>query len=283
MFLEILLKILKTFWTGGVIAFGKSLHYRRLILNRTKRLKAILCGSGWSEADVTGRPDRAQSQSGSQSKFLSLMRIVLMSFLFKFLLAGSTLTFSGCISFGRVAPDAEYIREDGAAVFIPHNAPSISQGFSPRLLESKRDHRGIDIVGKSGTPVIAPAAGKVIGSYFTLTYGNSVVIDHGKDENGQFVNTRFFHLKKRLVREGDKVARGQQIGVLGMTGVLAGFPHLHYEVHRGIQLGGLKPINPHLYWVNDVGVVTCYDSSKQWADVPLKTTYPVPCHGVSWR
>jgi murein DD-endopeptidase MepM/ murein hydrolase activator NlpD len=200
------------------------------------------------------------------------------------------LSLSGCISlfvkpYGYVTPDAEKARDDGRAVVMPENAPSISQGYRPQRIElsgknTSSIHEGIDIIAKAGTPVIAPAAGIVISSYFEPFYGSRVVIDHGKDENGMFIKSRYFHLKKRLVKKGEKVVRGQKIGTMGRTGLLsAGISHLHYEIWRGVKPGQsiFKPMNPHKFWVDGIGNVTCYDSSRKWVDRPFRTTYPVPC------
>jgi murein DD-endopeptidase MepM/ murein hydrolase activator NlpD len=115
-------------------------------------------------------------------------------------------------------------------------------------------------------------------------YGNHIEIDLGKDEKGRSVQANFLHLKKRLVQEGDTVSRGQQIGTLGATGVLAGgLPHLHYEIYVGHEQKALEPINPHRLWADGPGMVTCFDSSRTWPDTPLTTTYPVPCRGVNWQ
>ena len=174
------------------------------------------------------------------------------------------LTLSGCADllirpYGYVSPDAESTREDGRAIYIPKNAPSISQGYNPEptgtsLPEPSSDynssgHEGIDIFGKTKTPVISPAAGVVIKSYFEPIYGNRIVIDHGKDENDRFMRSRYFHFEKRLVKKGDKVVRGQQIGTLGRTGLLAGgIPHLHYEIRFGTKRDQWlsKPLNPSM-------------------------------------
>jgi len=195
------------------------------------------------------------------------------------LCAAGILIFSGCASlhvkqYGFVAPDAKTIREEGSALFIPSSAHSISQGFKPQ-----EDHEGIDIVGQSGTPVIAALGGIVISSYYEPLFGNRVVIDHGRDERGLFIKGRYFHLNKRLVHEGDKVLRGQQIGELGSTGILAIAPHLHYELRSGHKPDQymFDPVNPHRFWADGVGVVTCFDPGMELPDVPLKTTYPVPC------
>ncbi|MBW2466159.1 MAG: M23 family metallopeptidase [Deltaproteobacteria bacterium] len=205
----------------------------------------------------------------------------------------TALTLSGCVGlfidkYGHVSADSKPVGEDGRAVFMPPDAPSISQGFRPAPPGESVSgvHNGIDIFHASGTPVIAAASGTVISSYFEPFAGRRIKIDHGQDENGLYVRTGYFHLKKRLVKEGDKVIRGQQIGTLGMSGLLAGFPHLHFEVRVGEDPAKgheFKPMNPHRFWVNGVGVITCFDSTKEWPDTPFQTTYPIPCRGIVWK
>ncbi len=211
------------------------------------------------------------------------------------LCAAAMITLSGCAGlfigqYGYVSPDSEKVREDGGTVIMPENAPSISQGYAPQDLEkihseTSYEHEGIDIVGKTGTPVIAPAAGVVIRSYFEPFYGSHIVIDHGKDDNGLYIRSAYFHLNKRLVKKGDHIVRGQQIGTLGSTGLLASFPHLHYEIRVGSKFDQFLfgPMNPHRFWVDGVGVVTCFNKNRQWTDKPFRTTYPVPCRGVDWQ
>ncbi|BCS88397.1 M23 family metallopeptidase [Pseudodesulfovibrio sediminis] len=88
----------------------------------------------------------------------------------------------------------------------------------------KNPHRGNDLRSPMGNPVKAAADGIVIlvGDHYYA--GNSVYIDHG---NG--VVTLYFHLSKPTVKEGDKVQRGQTIGLSGMSGRATG-PHLHFSV-----------------------------------------------------
>jgi len=205
------------------------------------------------------------------------------------------IAFSGCVGlfvkdYGVVARDSKKVREDGEPVVSSENIPSISQGFNPGPSEGKfpkttSGHHGIDILGKKGTPVISCAAGIVIDAFFDIFYGHRVVIEHGQDENGLPVRSKYFHLQRRSVKKGDNVNRGQQIGTLGRTGLLAGFPHLHFEIRVGDPLDPLvfESINPHRFWVDGIGVITCYDSSRQWLNTPFRTTYPVPCLGVDWQ
>lgn len=87
-------------------------------------------------------------------------------------------------------------------------------------------HRGIDYGGATGSPVVAPAAGRVAlvgreAKGFKI-HGNTVGIDHG-----QGVETIFLHLSRIDVKEGDMVRAGQVVGAVGATGAVTG-PHLHW-------------------------------------------------------
>ena len=87
-------------------------------------------------------------------------------------------------------------------------------------------HSGLDVARPTGTPVMAPADGVVILAAdhpFTLE-GNLLMIDHGMG-----LNTAFLHLSKISVRVGERVRRGQPVGLIGMTGRASG-PHLHWSM-----------------------------------------------------
>jgi murein DD-endopeptidase MepM/ murein hydrolase activator NlpD len=209
----------------------------------------------------------------------------------------AVLILSGCVGliikpYGHVASDHEKVKKDGhpVGVNMPENAPSISQGYNPQFSETENiksptGHHGIDIIAKTGTPVMASAAGVVFRSYADLFYGNRITIDHGQDASGQFIQSRYLHLKKKMVKEGDTVVRGQQIATLGRTGLLAGFPHLHYEIRISDPLDPTQfhSVNPHKFWAEGVGMVTCFEKNRHWPARPFQTTYPVPCLGVAWQ
>ncbi len=86
-------------------------------------------------------------------------------------------------------------------------------------------HRGTDFAMRTGSVVEAPADGRVIKTAFQAGgAGNYLVIRHN---NGY--KTRYMHLSKSLVKEGDRVTMGQKIALSGNTGRSTG-PHLHYEI-----------------------------------------------------
>ena len=125
----------------------------------------------------------------------------------------------------------DYLEEQKAVLnFTPSIRPVrgwISSGFGYRRspFTGRREmHRGVDIVNRKGTPVVATADGRVKFAGHNGGYGNLVVIDHGMG-----VETKYGHLNRIEVKVGDKVIRGQEIGALGNTGRSTG-PHLHYEV-----------------------------------------------------
>ncbi len=94
-------------------------------------------------------------------------------------------------------------------------------------------HKGLDIVNRAGTPVVVTADGQVVFTGYKGGYGKMVIVDHGLGKV-----TKYGHLSKIDVRNGDSVIRGQELGRLGNTGRSTG-PHLHYEV----VLNG-KAVNP---------------------------------------
>ena len=102
-------------------------------------------------------------------------------------------------------------------------------------------HEGLDYSADIGTPVYATGDGTVELAGWNKGYGNSIDISHGYN-----YLTRYAHLSEILVRQGQKVRRGDMIGKVGNTGKSTG-PHLHYEV----RLHG-QPQNPVNYYFYDL-------------------------------
>lgn len=104
---------------------------------------------------------------------------------------------------------------------------AITSGFGVRadpMTHVPSMHEGIDFVAPVGTQVRATAAGKVLRSGRAGAYGEMIEVSHADG----FVS-RYAHLSRRHANEGDRIERGQVIGLLGNTGRSTG-PHLHYEV-----------------------------------------------------
>lgn len=103
----------------------------------------------------------------------------------------------------------------------------VTSGFGPRVspfTEKPAWHDGLDIGAAANAPVQAPAQGRVTTVGFDPKLGNLVKLDHGYG-----VETLYGHLAKALVKEGQRVRRGDVVGLVGSTGLATG-PHLHYMV-----------------------------------------------------
>lgn len=88
----------------------------------------------------------------------------------------------------------------------------------------RRLHKGVDFAGPVGTPLHATADGVVVHAGWSSGYGRLVKIKHAFG-----IETRYAHMSKIIVKEGQRVSRGQRIGDMGASGRVTG-PHLHYEV-----------------------------------------------------
>lgn len=104
----------------------------------------------------------------------------------------------------------------------------------------RRDfHKGIDISNRTGTPIYSTADGRVSFTGAGPGYGNNIIISHGAG-----VVTRYAHMKRYIVKKGQRVKRGELVGYMGNTGRSTG-PHLHYEV----RLNGVC-LNPKRFILN---------------------------------
>ena len=125
-------------------------------------------------------------------------------------------------------PDANTL---GPIVSVPSRMPlegaRLTSDFGMRshpVLGGRRKHKGIDLAAPTGTPVYATADGIVDRADWFSSYGLYVEIEHGAE-----LETRYAHMSRLAVAEGERVQKGDIIGYVGSTGRSTG-PHLHYEV-----------------------------------------------------
>ena len=119
------------------------------------------------------------------------------------------------------------VKKKAMPTMLPVNSPYNASSFGNRIdpfTGQEAMHEGIDFITDVGTPVVAAAGGVVQFAGFHPQYGNMIDIDHGND-----LVTRYAHLSKVLVQEGDMLQRGRRIAESGTTGRSTG-PHLHFEV-----------------------------------------------------
>ena len=132
-------------------------------------------------------------------------------------------------------PSIKPIQEDKLKRKVRHMS-----GFGMRLHpvhKLKKMHEGIDFTAPRGTPIQSTGNGKVVKVQKIRTgYGNNVTIDHGFG-----YTTLYGHMADILVKKGDVVTKGQQIGTVGSSGTSTA-PHCHYEV----RVNG-HPVNPINY------------------------------------
>lgn len=137
-------------------------------------------------------------------------------------------------------------------------------------------HAGVDFGGPPGSPVIAAADGAVSDLVDgPMGCGRGVVLSHPEFRR----YTVYCHLQEILVRVGQEVARGEPIGLMGMTGDAAGVSHVHFELCtracRSHADGDLRGTADPLKFS-----AGCFDPRRSYALGRLALTYPVACGGV---
>jgi murein DD-endopeptidase MepM/ murein hydrolase activator NlpD len=128
------------------------------------------------------------------------------------------------------------------------NLKRMVSGFGYRtdpFTKARKMHEGMDFTAKTGTPIYATGDGVVERADNTASgFGNHIVIRHGFG-----YETLYAHLSKYKCRAGQRVKRGDIIGLVGSTGRSEG-PHLHYEVHKNGKI-----VNPLNFYYGNISAV----------------------------
>lgn len=196
-----------------------------------------------------------------------------------------------------IAPNV-HADDNEIIIVYPKGAPRIASDFDSYLgvneLPRETSHQGIDIKGPKGQLVIAAADGVVLEATVERCWGPTIVMDHGVAADGMRIIALYGHVGTMLVGAREQVKRGQAIARLGDNQnryrCIYGVRHLHFQIgrkHRSqydkgsywghsyfLEDGG-RGINPHIYWADGRGKITCFDPSRTYKKGSL--TYPVPC------
>ena len=126
--------------------------------------------------------------------------------------------------------------EQEPGFILPVDGARLTSSFGKRMHPIKKkelDHGGIDLAGKTGTPVMATANGIISSAKFEKGWGNTIRMEH----EGKYASV-YAQLDKILVQVNQTVKQGDIIGQVGSSGNSTG-PHLHFEIrHNG------KRVNP---------------------------------------
>ena len=126
---------------------------------------------------------------------------------------------------------------------MPVNNVALTSSYGMRthpVIGGRRAHKGVDLGAPTGTPIYATADGVVRKAEWFSSYGLFVQLEHGAS-----LETRYGHMSRLNVFNGQQVRKGDLIGYVGSTGRSTG-PHLHYEV----RIGGVA-VNPIPYMQAD--------------------------------
>lgn len=178
----------------------------------------------------------------------------------------------------------------GLRTVTPSNAPP---DISYRMVTDTPQHRGITIGGSGflGHEIVAAADGVVVFVNYNERRGNHIKIHHGLDSK-QNIYTEHFHVHGRLIKEGDRVKRGQTIGSIGVGNrERTDLPHYHYIVIKEESAGKFVALYPVDYWFGidqykeklektlNIGpfLIPCFDPNKNYQREPVRFIYPVRC------
>lgn len=159
--------------------------------------------------------------------------------------------------------------------FIRPSDGRITSNFSKARLDpvahkEVRSHNGTDF-GKDGSDrILASMAGKVVRAGEAGGFGNAVYLQHVY--GGKTIHTIYAHMSKLLVKVGQQVKQGQQIGVMGSSGRVSG-KHLHFEIHLGpFTTAGTYAVDP-LHYISD-------PHTKEIQGLLVKAGYSIAVDGI---
>ena len=143
-------------------------------------------------------------------------------------------------------------------------------------------HCGIDYSLEIGTPIIACSDGEVLAIYepgnAIYMGGTSIRILHRSDSGAEpAIISIYAHLSRTMVRQFEKVKRGQLIGLSGESN--NGYPHLHFQLMKPGTLGEMKfsnTYNPTKFAIDDR--LDCFDPSRDYSGFSeIEITLPIAC------
>jgi murein DD-endopeptidase MepM/ murein hydrolase activator NlpD len=141
--------------------------------------------------------------------------------------------------------EANWLKELNLLSHMPTGSPienhaGLSSNYGSRIdpfTKMLSYHSGVDFSAPAGTLIYATGDGRVARTDFDRGNGQFIVIEHAEG-----FTSKYAHIKRFLIREGEKVKRGQAIAEVGSTGRSTS-PHLHYEIaHRGMTLNPMMAL-----------------------------------------
>ncbi len=181
-------------------------------------------------------------------------------------------------------------------IVYPPGAPKIASDYdADDDINGRRrsgSHKGIDITGRDGQPILAAADGTVLEATVEDCWGPTIAVDHGIGLDGKKMIALYGHVGEMLVSEGAQIKRGDVIARLGDYSYqcIYGIRHLHFQLGQKFRAKSDKGGNwgwayflenegsgrsPHRNWADGPGKVTCFDPKRAYP--PGSLTYPVPC------
>lgn len=207
-----------------------------------------------SVEQITINPTSPLSSSSNKKRIVMMTKRKTPVFKFALYLFLVPATAVLLMSFGKrkntIEPVAEPIASKSVIQNIPDIAPVDFEKVTMVVLYGERknpaknqmrNHTGIDFEIAEGSNVYATADGVVVFTRYGDNYGNYVRIKHG-----DMYSSQYSHLTIATVKQGDKITKGQVIGLVGSTGLLSKGPHLHYEILKDGKMVDPKDYLPKL-------------------------------------